>query len=299
MDESFYKKLLDFMADGVYFVNVDRRITFWNKSAERITGYTAKEVIGKSCSDNILRHVDESGKELCKEGCPLMEAIQDERMHEARIYLHHKFGHRLPVHIRTMSMKDLSGNIIGAVEVFNTINENFNILEEIQMLRKEALTDPLTGIGNRRFAEIRLKECERDEREYGMPYGILFLDIDHFKAVNDRWGHGVGDKVLRMVANVLTGVVRKQNAPCRWGGEEFLVVCRNVSVEELRATAELIRMLVEKSWFDHDGEKIAVTVSLGGALSKPGESFEEVVNRADQELYRSKAEGRNRVSIAP
>ncbi len=224
MDESFYKALLDNLANGVYFVDTNRRITFWNKSAERITGYTAQEVLGRSCADNILRHVDESGRELCVEGCPLAAVVQDGRMRETHVYMHHKLGYRAPVDIRATAMRNTDGEIVGAVEIFHTPSEGLNILEEIQKLRKEVLTDPLTGVGNRRFAEMRLQECEKDEKEYGVSYGILFVDIDHFKRVNDTWGHGVGDKVLRMVAQVLDKSVRSLDTPCRWGGEEFVVL---------------------------------------------------------------------------
>lgn len=297
LDESFYKSLLDSMADGVYFVDADRKITFWNKAAERISGYAGREVLGRSCADNVLRHVDESGRELCVEGCPLAAVVQDGRMRDARVYMHHKLGHRMPVDIRATAMRDNAGKIIGAVEIFHTPSEKVNILEEIQKLRKEVLTDPLTGVGNRRYAEMRLEECQKDEREYGVPYGALFVDIDHFKAVNDTWGHGVGDKVLRMVAEVLGGAVRSLDTVCRWGGEEFLVLCRNISEEGLRALGERLRMLIEKSWLDHQGKRIAVTASLGGSLSRPGEAAEDVVERADRQLYRSKTEGRNRLSV--
>ncbi|MEJ5348109.1 MAG: diguanylate cyclase [Desulfosoma sp.] len=297
MDESFYKALLDNLADGVYFIDTNRRITFWNKAAERLTGYTAQEVVGKSCADNVLRHVDESGKELCVEGCPLAGVLQDGRMREAHVYMHHKLGFRAPVDIRATALRKSDGEIVGAVEIFHTPSERLNILEEIQKLRKEVLTDPLTGVGNRRYAEMRLQECEKDEREYGVPYGILFVDIDHFKRVNDTWGHGVGDRVLRMVAQVLDKSVRSLDTPCRWGGEEFVVITRNVTAEGLQTLGERLRVLIEKSWLDHQGERIAVTASFGGALSRTGETAEDVMSRADKQLYRSKAEGRNRVRL--
>ncbi len=281
MDESFYKALLDNVADGVYFVDMNRRITFWNKAAERITGYTAREVLGKSCADNILRHVDESGRELCLEGCPLVAVAQDGRMREAHVYMHHKLDYRAPVDIRATAMRNADGEIVGIVEIFHIPSERLNILEEIQKLRKETLTDPLTGVGNRRYAEMRLQECEKDAREYGVPYSILFVEIDHFKRVNDTWGHGVGDKVLRMVAQVLNQSVRSLDTPCRWGGEEFMVLSRNISAEGLKALGERLRVLIEKIWLDHQGQRIAVTASLGGALSRQGETAEDVVNRAD------------------
>lgn len=298
-DAQFYRKLLDSIADGVYFVDPQRRITFWNKGAERLSGYTAQEVIGKSCADNILRHVDASGNELCLTGCPLAAVIQDGRMRKAQVFLHHKLGYRVPVEVRATAMRTGDGEITGAVEIFNKTAEPIDILEEIQKLRREVLTDPLTGVGNRRYAEICLADWEKDARECGVPFAVLFVDIDHFKAVNDTWGHGVGDRVLRMVAVALKNGVRALDAVCRWGGEEFVVITRNVSSSDLRALAERLRMLVAHSWVEHGSQKIAVTASFGGAMSRPGETAEEVLRRADALLYQSKAEGRNRVSLEP
>lgn len=297
MEMEFYRQLLDSIADGVYFVDRDRRVTFWNRGAERISGYSAREVVGRSCADNILRHVDASGRQLCVAGCPLEGVIADGAMREAQVFLHHKLGHRVAVDVRATPMRGSKGEILGAVEIFNSNAKQVNVLEEIQKLRKEVLTDPLTGIGNRRYAEMRLADCEKDHKDYGVPFAVLFVDIDHFKHVNDTWGHDVGDKVLRMVAGVLSNALRGLDAACRWGGEEFVVVTRNLSEDGLAKLGERLRMLVEHSWFEQGDERISVTASFGGALSQAGESGLDVVRRADIQVYKSKEEGRNRVSI--
>src|SRR5512138_459514 len=96
----YFKVLLDNLYDGVYFVDRDRRITFWNKGAERLTGFSKQEADGRSCHDNFLTHIDENGRHLCLSGCPLAETIQDGRQRECDLFLHHKDGHRLPVSIR-------------------------------------------------------------------------------------------------------------------------------------------------------------------------------------------------------
>jgi len=100
VDKKFYQDLLDQISDGVYFVTLDRRITYWNGGAERITGYGAHEVLGHRCSEGILRHVDDTGQQLCLHGCPLAAVMKDGRPREAHLYLHHKDGHRVPVTVR-------------------------------------------------------------------------------------------------------------------------------------------------------------------------------------------------------
>ncbi len=206
-------------------------------------------------------------------------------------------GHRLPVYVSATAMRDRGGEILGAVEIFNCNIRNINVIEELQKLRKEILTDPLTGIGNRRYAEIRIEECERDLAEYGIPYGILVVDIDDFKSVNDKYGHDVGDKVLRMVGTALSKGLRGMDAVCRWGGEEFLVISRNLEGENLLRLGERLRVLVENSWIEEDGGRISVTASFGGATAKKGMNFSEVFRTADIQLYRSKTEGKNRVRV--
>jgi diguanylate cyclase (GGDEF)-like protein len=123
------------------------------------------------------------------------------------------------------------------------------------------------------------------------------VDLDHFKRVNDTWGHHVGDLVLRMTAKTLTASLRPLDVVCRWGGEEFLILIPNIESEGLAVLAGRIRMLLENSWIDHEGERISVTGSFGGAISEKGESAESVVDRADKQVYLSKGSGRNCIHI--
>ena len=293
MDSKFYKELLDAIADGIYFLDTDRTITFWNKAAERLTGYTAEEVIGRSCAENLLRHVTEDGTELCVTGCPMLATMQDGCVCDADVYLHHKLGHRVPVHVRSSPMRDESGEIVGAVEIFTDNGRQLDILKEMECLRREVLTDSLTGVGNRRYADIILERLGEVMAASGGMFGVLFVDIDHFKWVNDKWGHLVGDVVLTMVARTMKNTVRPMDSVCRWGGEEFVVLIPNTTPEELAHMAERLRMMVGNSWVAQNGEHLSVTVSVGGAVSCVGECPANVVDRADQQNYLSKAKGRN------
>jgi len=297
MDQAFYKEVLDSLTEGVYFVDLKRQVTYWNKAAERISGYAAQEILGKRCADNFLRHVDDAGNQLCTKGCPLAATMRDGELREASVYMHHKFGHRVPVFVRAAPMRDESGTIIGAVEVFSDNSSNLDLLSEMEDLRKEVLTDKLTGIGNRRYADISLERLAASLEESNVPFGVVFVDIDHFKNVNDTWGHHVGDRVIAMVAKTLTAVLRPLDVACRWGGEEFVVLIPNITVQGLATMTERLRMLVEHSWADHEGERIMVTASFGGAISEEGESPESVVARADTQVYLSKTAGRNCVHI--
>jgi diguanylate cyclase (GGDEF)-like protein len=194
-------------------------------------------------------------------------------------------------------MLDAQGRIVGAVEVFSNNAKYAHALETIRKLQSESLQDALTGLGNRRFADLNLESMLHGAKDHNVPFGLLFVDIDHFKKVNDTWGHGVGDKVLRMVAQTLANGVRPLDVPCRWGGEEFVVLLPNVDREALAAVAERLRVLVENSWLDEGEETITVTASFGGAISRAGDNAESLVGRADAMVYQSKASGRNCLRI--
>lgn len=122
LEKISYERIIENLHDALYFVDRDRVITYWNKAAEQISGFTANEVVGKSCSDNILTHVDSDGNNLCTGMCPLAATIADEKPREAEIYMHHKDGHRIPVSIRVSTLTDRDGNIIGGIELFTDIS---------------------------------------------------------------------------------------------------------------------------------------------------------------------------------
>jgi diguanylate cyclase (GGDEF)-like protein/PAS domain S-box-containing protein len=293
----FYKDVLDNLHDAVYFVDRERRITYWNRAAERITGYTAEEVMGRCCADNILMHVSEQGARLCLGMCPLAHSMQDGQLREETLYLHHKDGHRVPVAVRVAPIRDPHGTITGAAELFNDASQQLASLKRIEELEELALVCPLTKVGNRRHAETVL-EARLDEFErYGWPCGVMLLDIDHFKQVNDQYGHDVGDAVLRMVARTVAGSLRSFDFVGRWGGEEFVVTAPNVTTATLKTLAQRTRALVETSQLSSGSSLLRVTVSIGGTLMAKDDTVASVVKRADTCLYRSKETGRNRVTI--
>ncbi|HUW64690.1 MAG TPA: PAS domain-containing protein [Spirochaetia bacterium] len=132
----FYAKILDNIHDGVYFIGLDRSIGYWNRGAERLTGYKSAEVVGSRCQENILMHVDRHGKNLCLTSCPAWETIHDGKTRELGAFLHHKEGHRVPVMIRVSPVTDASGQIIGAVEIFSDNSQMLAHFDKIETFKK-------------------------------------------------------------------------------------------------------------------------------------------------------------------
>jgi len=294
-NDNFYHTILDNLYDGVYFVDRGRKITYWNRGAERITGYAAVEVVGSRCYDNILMHVDNRGTLLCKELCPLAATLQDGSERTADVYLRHKDGHRVSVNIRITPLKDEQGGIVGGVEVFTDNSLKLSAIARMEAFEKLAYLDPLTGTANRRFAEITLHARYEEFKRYGWPFGLIFIDIDRFKCINDECGHAAGDEVLKMVAKTLMNSARSFDVVARWGGDEFIAVIANVDREQLIATANRFRMLVEQS-SRAAGPVRQVTISVGATLARSDDSEAALLERADLFMYESKNAGKNRVT---
>jgi diguanylate cyclase (GGDEF)-like protein len=170
----------------------------------------------------------------------------------------------------------------------------FLMLRIGRLLQFHATTDLLTGTLNRREASnVLLSEYERAVR-YKTSFSVILIDIDHFKLINDTFGHPTGDQVLKKFANVICKTIRKTDYVARWGGEEFLVILPYLDLADAKSTAERIREISSSTAY---GKVEHITVSLGVAAYKPGLNLENILSCVDHALYRSKNEGRNRVSV--
>ena len=295
-NKELYKQMLDSTDEGIYFVDRERKITFWNKGAERITGYSAEEVINTHCYDNLLNHIDDNGTQLCHTGCPVNKTIEDGNNREANVYLHHKLGHRVPIRVRAIPII-INGHIQGAVELFNDNKLLFSLNKDLDKYKVLAIKDQLSGLYNRRYLESYIDSRIAEYNLYQIQFGIAMIDIDNFKAFNDTYGHSVGDDVIVMVSNTMKNSLRDSDVVGRWGGEEFLIVFYGINEENLFVTAEKIRSLIENSFIKYKDKVLKVTVSIGTTMYKSKETMSEAINRADKMLYNSKSKGRNRTSI--
>ncbi|GAB4497425.1 MAG: hypothetical protein OHK0052_08990 [Anaerolineales bacterium] len=181
--------------------------------------------------------------------------------------------------------------------MFSDNTQMMKVRQQVEQLTEETLHDVLTGIGNRRYIESRISTALITQQMHHIPAGILMLDVDFFKRVNDVYGHDVGDDVLRMIATTLRRNIRMHDLVGRWGGEEFVAVFENVDCKLLLRIAEKLRQMVAGSQLQTNGQTLQVTVSIGGTLLRQEDTLESAIKRADTLLYASKQSGRNRVTI--
>jgi diguanylate cyclase (GGDEF)-like protein/PAS domain S-box-containing protein len=294
-----FETVVENMFDGLYIVDANRKITYWNAAAERISGYAKNEVIGHTCADNILIHVDDKGCELCINECPLSAVINDGASRKADVFLHHKEGHRVSVSVRITPLKNTEGNIIGGIELFSESSPQSVLQQKIAELEKLALVDHISQLPNRRQLHLELAaQCAMCERAQEYSFGILYFDLDHFKRINDEKGHDIGDKAIRVVAKTISSSIRPFDTIGRWGGDEFLGIFPNISREVLCILAERLLALVRRSIIDTPHDPIKITMSIGGLIARDTQDAEALIKRVDVLMYQSKEAGRNQATIA-
>lgn len=230
----------------------------------------------------------------------LAEALEHIRLQNQRLerLLRISDGYHLLERDQTLGLAERCERQIRRMEKLARISDQYqrNLLEVTEGLRRAANQDPLTGIPNRRYLMERLKEeTERASRK-GYPLAIAMMDVDHFKQINDRYGHEVGDTALCEIANAVRQGVRRYDIYGRWGGEEFLLLLPETAQVEAVAVLERIRQQIGRVRVGGE-TPTALSASFGLTLQRRGESLDETLKRADAALFAAKDAGRNRIAI--
>ncbi len=288
LSEERMRTITEMAANPIVMIDAAGSVSFWNPAAEKLFGYSAEEAMGKDLHKIIvpLRHYEEfrrgfEGFARTGEGPILGRTLE--------MTAQKKDGTEFPV--------DLSISAIRINEQWHAVGIIRDITERKEAehkLREFAEKDALTGTLNRRkFYELLEQEKERAAR-YGRSLSLIMFDIDHFKAVNDTYGHAAGDRVLKKISSAVTGNIRKSDILGRVGGEEFAVLATETTAESALALAEKIRSAVEAAEHDDAGR---ITVSIGVSAYETDLTMDEFVRRADKALYTAKNNGRNRVEL--
>lgn len=305
-------ELLGFIVDrldiGVVIFNQDLEVQLWNRFMAANSGKSAEEVIGNKLPDLF----PELPVRWLKKKIDSVFILKNSAFTawQQRPFLF-QFAHNRPVtggvehmyqNCTFIPLKDSSGDVnLVCMTLQDVTDEGISQkLLQATMLRLEesSRTDGLTQLLNRSYWEFCLaRELKRFNR-YGNRASLIMFDLDHFKSINDNYGHLAGDEVLRRVAETLRDTVRETDISGRYGGEEFGVIVTESDVEGAKLLAERIRKNIEALDIVHESHKIPVTVSLGVTEFQVSISnHEEVISRADQALYESKENGRNRFTV--
>jgi diguanylate cyclase (GGDEF)-like protein/PAS domain S-box-containing protein len=293
--EEKFRFMAENSGDVVWHMDRNFILDYISPADERIRGYTQKEVLGTSLWDMLKPDDVEIAK---KAETKLLEQEGQEYFSGMSTYefeVNRKDGKSIWVEITTHPHYDIGHKIIGFHGVTREITERKRLQEE---LRNQAATDVLTGIANRRrFMELFDLEMKRVHR-YQTRMSIILMDIDDFKQINDSCGHAVGDVVLKEFADCCQQSIREIDLLARFGGDEFIIMLPQTSVDQAELIAERITKNLEELVVDQNGYTHQVTASMGiAALTQPFETLDDLVKKADEALYKSKNDGKNQSRI--
>ena len=267
----------DRMYEGIYIVDRQRRIIYWNTGAEDIAGYCYQEVMGKRCWDNLLRHVDDQHRELCRGWCPLVATMQDGQEREAAVYLHHKAGHRVPIKVRVVPIRDAANTIIGAIEIFckNADQSSRNMSEDTTVA-----LHPLTNVANCFFMENHLKARLAELHKNYRPFSLIRVSIASIEHIAQTYGPAVRDDVIKMVANTLAQNAGTSSITGHWGAADFLIVVNGTQQDTLATLIDKLNFLVDQSFLIIEGQVVRTKVSLKIVTAHLDDTFETLLMRS-------------------
>ncbi|MDD5224133.1 MAG: PAS domain S-box protein [bacterium] len=283
LNKKFFRILLNQLSDGIYFVDPDRTILYWNRGAERISGCLANEMIGKKCAEDLLNHIDAQGVKLCEGNCPMLQTLSDGREREAELYLQHRDGHRVPVLVQVLAIRDAKDRIAGAVQIFRDNSQKIMFQERIQRLEKATLFDPDTGLGNRKYFENHLKGKLEKLKRYAEPFGVLYLGIDGFEQLNAP-GHRSKLDAVKMLGRILTHNTRPFDTLSYLGDGNFLALIDNVDETQLFSIAKKFCFLADHSSVLTQGSEVPVTISIAGRSADPEITMEKLLQSLENKL---------------
>ena len=290
-DQQRFRAIFDNVRDyAIFTVDVAGQVDEWNRSLHRLGGWEAEDVVGAPLD---IFFPSTQSKRAC--GTGLLANARQSGTAEFEGWGVRRDGSLFWGNTVATALPDREGAASGYVLVTRDLTERKQMEDRLVAL---ATTDPLTGAGNRRHGEIELREAFRRWQRHGRRFAVLLVDCDHFKVVNDTWGHDVGDKVLSAIVAICSENRREADIVIRWGGEEFLLLLPGSGREAALAVAERLRLAIGEATVLNGTDTIKVTVSIGVAEVDAADAGpDDVVRRVDRALYRAKGEGRNRVIL--
>ena len=298
LDAGLHRALLDRLDEGVCMVNRDHRILYWNSGAERMSGYLAHEVAGQFSHGDLLMHCESDGSLVPGEGpgSPVVAAMLDGKPHESTVFLLHKEGHRLLVQLQARPIRDPNGGIAGAVELFEEVSAPLH--DRAREMEIFGFSDSSTRAANRKFGEMMLRHTLEAFDLFEIPFWMAAHRIGQSggsrSELRARNGGGGGEIDRRHVGSE-PGIARCAGA---LGAGRIPRGSGSLFALRIGRRRQRLRLLVRASALDWWGDRLGVTVSVGGATAEPGDSIESLEQRVGEVYEGCQAAGGDRTAIA-
>lgn len=298
MKDKNYQNLLDNLYEGVYYVDLNRKIKYWSKGAEHITGYKSEEMIGRYCNHNLLSHTSLEGDPLCETGCLMRQSLTTGTYCKTEVFLKHKKGHRIHVSVRIAPMYDTKGNIIGATQVF-TNNEFYLTQKGVNTDESYALYyDKLTKLPTQFNMKQKIKTKIQEFRRYGWNFGLILLELDDYVEYKRKLSHSELDDLIVSLAKYLRKDLRPFDTVSHWQSNQFMVMIINIKPEYLRVVAERLSNSAKKKGLHQIKKNADITFSVGAAMTTEGISIEELLEKVNKLKNKGREQGGDKISTS-
>jgi diguanylate cyclase (GGDEF)-like protein/PAS domain S-box-containing protein len=281
-EPAFGLDFLEYLEEGVYILDPDRKILSWNRAAERITGYSKEEIVGSRCMDNILIHVDDHGRCLCKEDCPVVSVFAEGKCHEALVYLYHKEGYRVPVAIKALPLKNDRGEITSVIEIFNDRSLQIDAPPDANTKTEQPFVDPVTGFFSHSHLRLKLKSMHSEAATLGKSYGVIVITLKNYEDILQQHGCEKSDRSLRAVAKTIRGLSRTSYLLSRWNQDAFIVAIPNINANAIQLLAAHYQYIINTAKVPADAEQISILVEASALIPGEGDDLESVEAQLEQ-----------------
>lgn len=289
MHADFHQTLAETSRDGIFYVAADGTVRFWNAAAERLTGIVAESIVGQRWSPEILDLATDSHVPVGQDECPVRGALRSGESTSGRFSVRGRHGRPAPVELTVAPVASL-----GVAVVLRDLTSETTLEARCQRLNELATRDSLTAVANRAELDRVHGLFVTNHLERQSPYSVVMVDIDHFKSINDVFGHQAGDDVLRAFGALLKSQCRVGDFVARYGGEEFALMWADCPGSAAVQRAEEIRRIVAQTPQAALAGK-CITASFGVTEIAAGDTPMIMLERADRALFAAKERGRNRV----
>jgi diguanylate cyclase (GGDEF)-like protein/PAS domain S-box-containing protein len=296
-DPEIYQTVLDSLETGVYIVDRNRRIRFWNGGAEQITGYLRQDVVGRFLRDHLLTTIDEAKDLDSDTSDPINLVFRDGKSSIMDVSILHKNGYRVPVVLHTNPIRNSRGAVVGAAESFEKNRSASDWTRRQAGFADFGCLDAVTGVAAQSFMETQLRENLITFVEHSIPFGILMVQIDHMDQLRASRGPGVVPTILRIIAQSVENCLRPTDLVGCWGENQFIAILLECRETEVALVGERVRRMIGQSEIEWWGDRFSVTSPVGGAGCRAGDSAELLVARADASLKESVERGGNCVTV--
>jgi len=296
-DPELLRTVLETLPLGVYIVDRERRIRFWNEGAEMITGFLRQDVVGRFCRDDILVHCDEHNVNLCVAGCPLTKVLRDGQPSEADMYLQHRGGYRVPVRVRAVPLRDRNGSILGVAETFEERSKFPRPDRRRRKLEAAGCLDPSTGLASPRFVESQILQHLILLERHAIPFGILQVEVERLQHFQELRGREAVDEILRVVGQTLVNSLRHTDVVGLWGSDRFVIVVTFCQAAALTKVGQRLHWIVPRAAIPWWGDQLSVSISAGITAARAVDTVETILQRSERALEKSRNQGGNAVLL--